>query len=130
MSGPNLKQMLKKKQRGVTLIELIVVMVMGLIGFWFWLRFLPKMPIAKEMFHSADAKEWHGTDNAKNQELVGKEGISDTVLRPSGFAIIDDERIDVVTQGEMISKGTAVKVVMVEGNRIVVADAASPTAKG
>jgi membrane-bound serine protease (ClpP class) len=109
-------------------ITLVVVMVLGMIGFWFWLRYLPKLPIARKMFHSANAKEWHGTDSHKNQALVGKEGVTDTTLRPSGFAIIEEERIDVVSAGEMISKGTAIKVVMVEGNRIVVADLESPTA--
>ena len=110
------------------LMTLVVVMVIGMIGFWFWLRYLPKLPIAKQMFHSTDAKEWHGTDGQKNAELLGKEGVADTVLRPSGFVIIDEERVDVVTSGEMIAKGTAVKVVMVEGNRIVVADLSSPVA--
>jgi len=53
-------------------------------------------------------------------ELIGKQGVSTTNLRPSGMAEIDGKRIDVVTDGEMIDKGTRVEVVEVEGNRVVV----------
>ena len=42
------------------------------------------------------------------------------MLRPAGFALIDGERVDVVSDGEPIEAGTAVEVVRVDGNRIVV----------
>jgi membrane-bound serine protease (ClpP class) len=41
-------------------------------------------------------------------------------LRPSGTANINGQRVDVVTEGGLIERGTAVKVVAVEGSRIVV----------
>jgi membrane-bound ClpP family serine protease len=41
-------------------------------------------------------------------------------LRPSGTASINGRRVDVVTEGGLIERGTAVKVVAVEGARIVV----------
>ena len=43
-----------------------------------------------------------------------------TDLRPSGTSSIKDERVDVVSEGSFILKGTRVKVVKVEGSRIVV----------
>ncbi|HEX7900339.1 MAG TPA: NfeD family protein [Planctomycetota bacterium] len=52
--------------------------------------------------------------------LAGKQGESVTELRPAGVVAIDGRRIDVVTAGELVARGTAVKVVKVEGNRIVV----------
>jgi membrane-bound serine protease (ClpP class) len=61
--------------------------------------------------------------------LVGMEGQSLSELRPAGFASIGGRRVDVVTQGEMISKGQAVRVVQVAGNRVVVA-AAGAQAQG
>jgi len=54
------------------------------------------------------------------KELVGTQGVAITNLRPSGTAEIDGKRIDVVTDGEMIGKGTRVEVFEVEGNRVVV----------
>jgi len=52
--------------------------------------------------------------------LVGKEGVALTPLRPSGAAEIDGLRVDVVTEGEFVAVGTGVRVVKVEGTRVVV----------
>ena len=53
-------------------------------------------------------------------ELVGKEGVALTNLRPSGTVKVDKQRIDVVSRGDFIEKGETVKVLKVEGSRIVV----------
>lgn len=58
--------------------------------------------------------------NVNRLELIGREGITVTALRPSGTVNVDDERLDVVAEGNFIEKGTAVKVIKVEGSRIVV----------
>jgi membrane-bound serine protease (ClpP class) len=52
--------------------------------------------------------------------LAGREGVSETDLRPAGIAFIDGKKVDVVTGGELVEKGRPVRVVKVEGNRIVV----------
>jgi membrane-bound serine protease (ClpP class) len=54
------------------------------------------------------------------QELIGRRGTALTTLRPSGMVMIDDRKYSVVTGGELIEKAGTVKVVKVEGNRIVV----------
>jgi membrane-bound serine protease (ClpP class) len=51
---------------------------------------------------------------------MGRTGTALTALRPSGTAIIDDERVDVVSQGDFLSAGTAVQVVNVSGSRVEV----------
>lgn len=53
-------------------------------------------------------------------DLIGKSGEAMTDLRPSGSARFNGKRYDVVSRGEYISKGSAVSVLSVEGNRIVV----------
>ncbi|MFD1038523.1 nodulation protein NfeD [Virgibacillus byunsanensis] len=53
-------------------------------------------------------------------DLIGLEGITVTPLRPSGTAIFNDERLDVVSEGSFIQTDKRVKVVKVEGVRIVV----------
>lgn len=57
---------------------------------------------------------------APRDYLVGKEGVVLTELRPAGTALIDKQNIDVVSNGAFIGKGEKVKVVTVEGNRVVV----------
>lgn len=51
---------------------------------------------------------------------VGKTGTAYTVLRPAGTADIDGERVNVVSFGEFIDKGAAIRVEAVEGTRVMV----------
>lgn len=52
--------------------------------------------------------------------LLGEEGISLTPLRPSGIARISGKRVDVVTTGQFLPKGAKIRVVEVDGTRVVV----------
>ncbi|CUB29252.1 hypothetical protein BN2127_JRS1_09051 [Bacillus cereus] len=58
--------------------------------------------------------------NQTRTDLIGKVGVTFTPLRPAGTVIIDDERLDVVSEGSFTEKDKKVKVVKVEGSRIVV----------
>ena len=53
-------------------------------------------------------------------ELLGQKLIAYTDLRPAGVAILDNEKLDVVTDGDFIEKGNGIVIVRVEGMRIVV----------
>lgn len=93
-----------------------------LIGLWLWVKYLPRLPFTRRFVLNEDAADWHGFD-ASSQELVGREGVSHTPLRPTGTAIVDGKRVHVVTRGEMIEARTPLRVIQVEGNRIVVTEA-------
>lgn len=54
------------------------------------------------------------------ESLVGKEGITHTPLRPAGVAVIEGQRVDVVTTGGFIEQDVRVRVVDTSGNRVVV----------
>ena len=54
------------------------------------------------------------------QSLIGKRGTTATALRPSGIAIIEGRRLDVVSPAEFIDKGAEIEVVSVEGVKILV----------
>jgi len=49
----------------------------------------------------------------------GKEGEAATDLRPAGTVVMEGKKVDVVTSGELVVRGSKVKVVKVEGNRVV-----------
>ncbi len=51
---------------------------------------------------------------------MSAEGVAITTLRPSGTANIKGNKVDVVSEGEMILKNTKIKVTDVKGNRIVI----------
>ena len=65
-----------------------------------------------------DESGFRGTEDMSG--FLGSEGVAQTVLRPSGVADFGDSKLDVVTQGEYIEKDTKVKIIEVEGSRIVV----------
>src|SRR5699024_758785 len=53
-------------------------------------------------------------------KLVGKMGLTVTPLRPSGTALFDNERMDVVSEGGFVEKDKRVMIVHVEGMKVVV----------
>lgn len=65
-------------------------------------------------------KESGYVSNVEQTELLGATGVASSVLRPSGTAVIDGQKYDVVTNGEFIPANTPIKVIHVEGMRIVV----------
>ena len=54
------------------------------------------------------------------KHLIGIEGKALTDLRPAGTAILNNERIDVVTEGDYVSHDSEIKVIKVEGSKVVV----------
>ncbi|WP_078391394.1 NfeD family protein [Shouchella patagoniensis] len=58
--------------------------------------------------------------NETKSDLIGQTGKALSVLRPSGVALIDDKRLDVVSEGGYIEQGSLLKVVYTSGSRIVV----------
>lgn len=93
------------------------IVIAGLAaGTWCWLKFFPESRIAG-LFISRQAVGEIGTDRP---ELIGQTGVAVTSLRPSGTATLDGKRVDVVAESGFIERGTPVKVIAVEGLRVVV----------
>ena len=100
---------------------LAVILTVGIfVGFSIWLKIFPKLPWVKKLTLDENLSEdWHGCD-PEQETLMGEEGVALTDLVPSGFANLQNKRIDVTTTGDFINKGDKVRVVEVEGNRIAV----------
>lgn len=97
-------------------LVLIGVLVGLVIGVLCWLKFFPESRIAR-LFISRSAV---GELGVSKPELVNCTGVTITQLRPSGTAFINGKRVDVVTEGDLIEQGASIKVVAVEGLRVVV----------
>lgn len=95
---------------------LLVVLTLLVLGTLLWVKFFPESAVAR-MFVS---RRQIGTVGAEKPELLDQAGVALTPLRPAGTAIINSKRVDVVTEGGFIDKGTPVKVVAIEGLRVVV----------
>jgi len=99
----------------------ILLPVAIVLGF----KWLPKSPFGKRLilYTPKETPEQLGVAGVCAEDfssLVGKTGLTDSMLRPSGFAMIDDERYTVVSAGDMVDEGVPIEVVSVEGNSIVV----------
>ena len=51
---------------------------------------------------------------------VGEVGLAKSILRPSGNALFGDLHVDVITQGEFVEPNEKIRVLAIEGSRIVV----------
>ena len=54
------------------------------------------------------------------RELIGREGTVLTELRPAGSVQLGEQVVDVVSEGAFVAKGERVKVIAVNGARVVV----------
>lgn len=59
-------------------------------------------------------------DHEDTAALLGKEGVTATVLNPVGIAEFDGVRLNVLSEGTYLDKGVPVKVIQVEGPKITV----------
>lgn len=81
-----------------------------------WIRFFPRSRLGQKLV----TQQTIGDLGVERPELLNQTGIALTALRPSGTAIINGRRVDVVTEGPWIESGAPVKVISVEGMRVVV----------
>lgn len=89
-------------------------------------RYLPRSHAFSQLVLVPDLSSSTGHTSADTRdELVGKNGVALTPLRPAGTAEIDGDRVDVVTSGEYISAGTAIVVSASRGSRVLVREARS-----
>src|SRR5205823_6062365 len=96
---------------------ILLLVVAGLVaGAFCWFKFFPDSRLARLFISQRTV----GDIGAEKPELLHQTGTALTTLRPSGAAVVEGKRVDVVTEGPFIEQGTPIKVVAVEGMRVVV----------
>ncbi|MCC5843876.1 MAG: hypothetical protein JJU05_06455 [Verrucomicrobia bacterium] len=96
------------------------LLIMGTFsGFIIWLIKMPDSAVGRKI---SLATALQSTEPAEGQisPLVGKTGTAETTLMPGGFARIDGKKMDVVCSQGFADTGSALVVVEVHGNRVVV----------
>ncbi len=105
----------------MAVIQLAGSFILSGIAIFFLAKTLPKTAIWNKLILSKGIKAKSGYTSSKEfDHLVGLNGEALTDLRPSGTAIFEGKRFDVVTQGDYIVKDSKVEVIEVEGSKIVV----------
>lgn len=95
------------------------LLIGGAIFLGLWVKYCPQSFFGKWFTLKEDGKEFKSFDNHL-AALQGQSGVAHTDLRPAGIALIDNQKIDVLSEAGFVTKGTPVKVIQVTGNRVVV----------
>jgi len=85
-----------------------------------WMRNFTRLPFVKNIVLQDEISGTSVSAESGGQSLVGLEGEALTQLHPSGTVTIAGKRYDVVAESELIEQGSSIRVVQVEGSRIVV----------
>jgi membrane-bound serine protease (ClpP class) len=98
-----------------------IVAAILLIFFIILLFLFPKLPIWSKLGLKEKLETEKGYTTYSNlEDLIGKEGVVITTLRPSGTIEIDGKRYDAISLGEFIEKNSKIKVIKIEGGKIIV----------
>ena len=94
-------------------------LLFGLVCTVLYIRYFPSSRFGRWLSLRSEVTA-QASAPASWENLLGLEGTTLTPLRPSGYARIGDRKYDVVAEGLPVEPGRTVRVVKVEGPRIVV----------
>lgn len=100
---------------------LSVSLVVAIAIFLLIIKFLPSSKLwTKLTLKESETLQAGFSSSQDYSSYLGREGFVISFLRPAGMVNIDGIHLNVVSEGQYIEPGTKVKVVSVEGSRIVV----------
>ena len=105
----------------LSLRNLFIAMAGSIILVLLLARLLPKTPVYSTLVSAGvSGARTEMEQERKRAARLGQLGVTLSPLRPSGRAQFGDEVIDVVSQGDMVPKGSKVKIVSFSGPEPVV----------
>ncbi|GBF10140.1 hypothetical protein HK1_00152 [Tepidibacillus sp. HK-1] len=103
------------------LISLVIAVVVNSILFFILFKYFKHQGLWNRFILKDEQKKEGGyISHTKDKTIVGHKGRTLTKLRPSGVALIDNKRYDVVSEGVWIEANQEIEVIFVEGTRIIV----------
>lgn len=101
-------------------LVVVLLAIMG-IGLAVVYHMATKGKLAKAMVLTESQQKEDGFSGTEDLScFLNREGVTRTILRPAGRADFDGVKLDVVSEGEFIAPNAKVKIIKVEGRRIVV----------
>jgi membrane-bound serine protease (ClpP class) len=99
----------------------IAILVFG-FAVYLLAKYLPKTSFYHRIVLAASTPSGPGITIPASRLIVavGMTGVARTTLRPSGKADFEGHVVDVISQGDYLREGSPVKVIAVEGPRVVV----------
>jgi len=104
------------------LAQVLASLILALLSALFMLRFvLPRVSkVINGPYLDASLEESHADSTEALAVNPGDFGTAVTFLRPSGKIRIRGKKVDAITQGEFLEKGTPVTITEIHGNRVIV----------
>jgi membrane-bound serine protease (ClpP class) len=107
----------------VAIIQLTIALIAAIVLVFILAKFLPKTSAFSRLVLAESEKADQGYVSYPSEtSLLGKTGKSLTVLRPAGIAEIEGKKYDVIADNEYIEPGKVIKVIRVEGIKVVVSE--------
>ncbi len=101
--------------------NLLIATLGGGVCIWLLSLILPKTPMYRAVVsNAASGMETEVSYEVQQQSRKGQVGVTTSALRPGGKAQFGDALLDVISQGEMLPKGTRVRIVGSSGGEAIV----------
>jgi membrane-bound serine protease (ClpP class) len=101
--------------------HLLLATLGGGLGIWLASVILPKTSLYRAVVsQSASGVKTEATLEQQKKSRQGQLGVTLSALRPGGKAQFDDDILDVISQGEMVPKGTPVRIIGASGAEALV----------
>lgn len=102
--------------------SILIAIGVSVIGLLLLIKYIPSTGTWRKFVLSTEQKKEFGyTVGTKDlKRLTGKEGIAITPLRTSGIVEVNGKKLNALTRGEYVDSNTKIKIISVEGNKIVV----------
>jgi len=109
---------------GAALIFVVLIVVAAPVVFYWAVKLYPTTTVGKRVLLAPPSQGTTVTgfndDAAKLEQLVGRQGVAMSLLRPSGTIDIAGRRIDAMSESEIIPPGVPVEVIKVSGLKVIV----------
>ncbi len=105
----------------IALSVLATVIVLSIIGTAIIIKYFGTSRLWYRIsLEESQTKDAGYVANLGEEELLGREGRAVTSLRPAGIIQIDGKRYDVISEGGFINKDELVRIIKVNGSKIIV----------
>jgi membrane-bound serine protease (ClpP class) len=108
-------------------LVLLGALGLAILGTVILFRFVQRSPLwVRINLPTRQKKEAGFAASEVRIDRVGKAGVALTDLRPSGTGVFDEERLDIVTEGDYIEAQASIEIVKDEGYRLIVRRLSQP----
>lgn len=106
----------------VAVIYISLAFILSIIALYLAIKYLPKKnKFSKTLMLNTNLNREEGFSSShSNEKYMGMDGLALSYLRPSGKIKIGEEILDAISEGGFIEKESSIRVVRVEGSKIIV----------